>query len=177
MQLCRVSLFLALMLLLCGDIEVNPGPQPQNIKSVFPILGNFHQGDEKFSPYSRGRQCVPCCIVFIIKLFLKPFEVHEWQSADIDQILIEGDFVYKFSKKTSNHSKHFLEPCDLPPFIEVNNVYFSWKVKNTYSGSIHKNFTGVYPLVKLEVALAMGLSKDFAYCIFVCKEKAVAISS
>ena len=85
--------------------------------------------------------------------------------------------MYKFSKKTSNHSKHFLEPCDLPPFIEVNNVYFSWKVKNTYSGSIHKNFTGVYPLVKLEVALAMGLSKDFAYCIFVCKEKAVAISS
>lgn len=175
-RLLKVCLCFSLLLLLCGDVEVNPGPLSQNIKSIFPILGSFHQGDEKFSPFSRGRQCIASCIVFLIKLQSKPFESHKWKSGDVDEVLLEGDFLYRFTKQIPSCSKDFLELCELPPFIKLNDIFFHWKVKNTYSGSISKNFIGEHPLVRLDIALAMGLSREYTFCIFVCKGTAVAIS-
>lgn len=175
-RLLKVCLCFSLLLLLCGDVEVNPGPLSQNMKSIFPILGSFHQGDEKFSPFSRGRQCIASCIVFLIKLQSKPFESHKWKSGDVDEVLLEGDFLYRFTKQISSCSKDFLELCELPPFIKLNDIFFHWKVKNTYSGSISKNFIGEHPLVRLDIALAMGLSREYTFCIFVCKGTAVAIS-
>lgn len=69
----KVCLIVSVLLFLCGDVELNHGP-----KTDFPIQGTFHQGDELFSFESRGRQCLPCCTVFLIKLHMKPFISSEW---------------------------------------------------------------------------------------------------
>ena len=55
------------LLLLSGDVELNPGPTGTSSDShsehsflEFPVLvarGNLHQGDPCFSEESRGRQC------------------------------------------------------------------------------------------------------------------------
>lgn len=74
-----------------------------------------------------------------------------------DEILQE-DFSYRFTKQISSCIKGYLELCELPPFIKLNDIFFNWKVKNIYSGSKSKNFKGEYPLVRLDIAFAMGLS-------------------
>ena len=174
-QLNRVFLIISVLLLLCGDVELNPGPPTEN----FPIQGTFHQGDELFSFESRGRQCLPCCTVFLIRLYMRPFIRSKWHAKDLDEILIQGDYVYNFVKKSLNSLRSYLEPQDLPPFIHIDKTYYNWKVKKTYSGSIHENFSGNYPFVNLKLALAMGLSGDESesqYCIFLCRESALAVS-
>ena len=52
------------------DIERNPGPSNRvNLQENASVLlqGSIHQRDEIFSPNSRGRQCLPCCLVFLVK--------------------------------------------------------------------------------------------------------------
>lgn len=171
----KVCLIASVLLFLCGDVELNPGP-----KTDFPIQGTFHQGDELFSFESRGRQCLPCCTVFLIKLYMKPFISSQWVAKDLDEILIQGDYVYKFARETLMSYRSFLEPQDVPPFIQIDKIYFNWKIKKTYSGTINENFSGNYPFVNLKLALAMGLSgnvNENHFCIFLCKESAIAISS
>lgn len=171
----KVCLIVSVLLFLCGDVELNPGP-----KTDFPIQGTFHQGDELFSFESRGRQCLPCCTVFLIKLYMKPFISSEWVAKDLDEILIQGDYVYNFARETLMSYRSFLEPQDVPPFIQMDKIFFNWKIKKTYSGTINENFSGNYPFVNLKIALAMGLSgneNENQFCIFLCKESAIAISS
>ena len=175
----RVCLCITLLLLLSGDVEVNPGPIENNYKSKFPLQGNFHQGNELFSFNSRGRQCLPCCVVFLIKLYAKDLKIYRWKSVDLDLILFQGDYLYKFAKQFIRDQRHYFEPHDLPSFIKIDHKFYMWKVKKTLSGSVHKDYIGEYPLVKLELAISIGLSGDESqkrFGIFVCKGNSVAIS-
>lgn len=63
--LSKLLLCVSLLLLVSGNVEVNPGPTEFYYKSCFLIQGRFHQGNELFSEESRGRQCLPCCVVFL----------------------------------------------------------------------------------------------------------------
>lgn len=90
---------------------------------------------------------------------MKPFISSQWVAKDLDEILIQGDYVYKFARKTLMSYRSFLEPQDVPPFIQIDKIYFNWKIKKTYSGTINENFSGNYPFVNLKLALAMGLRK------------------
>lgn len=174
----KLLLCVSLLLLVSGNVEVNPGPAELYYKSCFPIQGRFHQGNELFSEESRGRQCLPCCVVFLVSCKLKPFRNIKWKTDDLDQVLLKGDYVYRFSKEFIRPSKGFLEPRDLPPFTKINGKYFYWKVRNTFSGSIQAHFVGEYPLVRLETAILMGLSGNVSNCqfgIFICKGNALAI--
>lgn len=38
------------------------------------VCADFCQGNERFSSFSRGRQCVANCITFIMKSYLKRIE-------------------------------------------------------------------------------------------------------
>ena len=90
---------------------------------------------------------------------------------DLDLILFQGDYLYKFAKQFIRDQRHYFEPHDLPSFIKIDHKFYMWKVKKTLSGSVHKDYIGEYPLVKLELAISIGLSGDESqkrFGIFVC---------
>lgn len=66
-------------MVLCGDVEENPGPP-----LYFPIRGKIHQGDDIFSLDSRGRQCASCCLSFFLNVMIKPLNSKTWCSDDLD---------------------------------------------------------------------------------------------
>lgn len=57
------------------------------------VSADFCQGDVRFFDSSRGRQCVPNCITFLMKTLLKIID--EFNETDINIILIKGDMLYK----------------------------------------------------------------------------------
>lgn len=98
----KYLLLCSILLVLCGDVEENPGP-PLN----FPIRGKIHQGDEIFSVDSRGRQCVSCCLSFFLNVMIKPLNSKTWCSDDLDTVLYIGDYIYRHSKKHMKHHEEY----------------------------------------------------------------------
>lgn len=56
------------------------------------ISGSIHQGDERFSDVSRGRQC--SFMSFSALLCAQSLAIEEWTAAVVDRILVEGDRLY-----------------------------------------------------------------------------------
>lgn len=84
-------LYIFALLKLCNDIETNPGPALQQNQIVISDVtqGSFHQGNEKFSVTSVGKQCVAnAAVALMFSVILSP---EHWQSQDLDNILNEGD--------------------------------------------------------------------------------------
>ena len=59
------------------------------LNAILSIAGSNHQGHERFSEISRGRQC--CFMSYSVLLCAQSFPVQHWDTATVDQILIEGD--------------------------------------------------------------------------------------
>ena len=59
---------------------------------ILPIAGSSHRGHERFSDISRGRHC--CFMSFSGLLCAQSCPVRHWDTATVDQILIEGDTMY-----------------------------------------------------------------------------------
>ena len=57
------------------------------------VCGSFHQGSDRFSVESRGSQCVPNALCALIHAQFSNI----CSSTEIDQILVEGDSLYKKS--------------------------------------------------------------------------------
>ena len=93
-----------------GDIESNPGPTYTITKTV---QGSFHQGDIKFGD-TAGKQCA--CITLFSILWSKIRRVGLWNSGDLDQILCQGDKLYK-----QLGTNDFLTVDDLPQSINIEN--------------------------------------------------------
>ena len=62
------------------------------LNAILSIAGSSHQGHERFSEVSRGRQC--SFMSFSALLYAQSFPVRHWDTATVDQILIEGDRTY-----------------------------------------------------------------------------------
>ena len=81
------------------DIEQNPGPSNHiNLQENASVLlqGSIHQGDEIFSPDSRGHQCLPCCLVFLVKAVQKRICTNMWNVNNMKEILFVGDKLYEY---------------------------------------------------------------------------------
>eukprot|EP00111_Clytia_hemisphaerica_P022200 TCONS_00065248-protein len=76
-------------LLLSGDIELNPGPPQEEIKS---IQGSFHQGNSKFGE-TAGIQCSSNCFFAICYAQLRKLSL--WKTRDLDYVLNQGDLNFK----------------------------------------------------------------------------------
>ena len=61
--------------------------------SMLFIAGSIHQGHQSFSHISRGRQC--SFISFSALLFARNLAIEQWSAATVDQILVEGDRLYR----------------------------------------------------------------------------------
>ena len=117
------------------DIEQNPGPSNHiNLQENASVLlqGNIHQGDEIFSPDSRGRQCLPYFLVFLVKAVQKRICTNMWNVNNMSEILYAGDKLYKYAKKNSKTYHDYLEPCDLPSYFSLDNQHYHWKVKKNH---------------------------------------------
>ena len=77
-------------LLLSGDIELNPGQNTEEIKSV---QGSFHQGNlEKFGE-TAGIQCSSNCFFAICYAQFRKLSL--WKTHDLDYVLHQGDLNFK----------------------------------------------------------------------------------
>ena len=88
MKLIRPNLilvFFILVLLLSGDIEVNPGPP------ISAVRGSYHQADSRFGQ-SAGTQCM--CNALFSLFFSVTRKVYYWTAWDLDYILNAGDALY-----------------------------------------------------------------------------------
>lgn len=166
----KYLLFCAILLIVCGDVEENPGPSTAN----FPLKGTIHQGDDAFSDNSRGRQCVPCCLSFFVYNELHPLQTKEWHAIDLDRILYIGDFVYRYTKSLLQQQHKYLLLNDLPKYIILEEKGLSWSIRKTYFGNIAESYTGDYPLLKLEYAFYASLSLN-KYAVLVCKGNAIGV--
>lgn len=98
------------ILLLCGDIEINPGP--------YTVLkctkASFNQAHEKFGE-TRGIQCT--CISLFDICFSLFKQVSRWDKTDIDYVIEKGDFLYK-----TQNTQNFLSCDELPRTVIVEHV-------------------------------------------------------
>ena len=62
------------------------------LNAILSIAGSSHQGHERLSEISRGRQC--SFMSFSTLLCAQSFPAQHWDTATVDQILIEGDRMY-----------------------------------------------------------------------------------
>ena len=93
------------------------------------LQGSIHQRDGIFSPDSRGRQCLPCCLVLLVKAVQKRICTNKLNINNMNEILFAGDKLYKYAKKNAKTSHDYLEPCDLPSYFSLDNQHYPWKVK------------------------------------------------
>ena len=56
------------------------------------VAGGIHQGSERFSDISRGRQC--SFMSFSALLYAHTVPIEQWTASDVDQILAQGDRLY-----------------------------------------------------------------------------------
>ncbi|KAJ8048717.1 hypothetical protein HOLleu_01147 [Holothuria leucospilota] len=89
------------------------------------ICGTFHQGDERFSINSLGRQC--SCNALISLAYIQHLEVIT--SAKIDEILVEGDAMYKsiYNKLLSEDNIHpsgYLTTENLPTEFSIGTFNY-----------------------------------------------------
>jgi len=79
------------ILLLCGDVETNPGP----FTITKSVQGSFHQGDPRLGA-NAGSQCVCNSLFSIVLSVIKNVAI--WNSADLDYILYEGNKIVQKSR-------------------------------------------------------------------------------
>ena len=65
------------------------------LNAILSIAGSSHQGHERFSEISKGRQCSFMSFSALLSvLCAQSFPVRQWDTATVDQILIEVDRMY-----------------------------------------------------------------------------------
>ena len=67
------------------------------------LQGSIHQRDGIFSPDSRGRQCLPCCLVLLVKAVQKRICTNKLNVNNMNEILFAGDKLYKYAKRMPRH--------------------------------------------------------------------------
>ena len=149
------------------------------------LQGSIHQRDGIFSPDSRGRQCLPCCLVLLVKAVQKRICTNKLNVNNMNEILFAGDKLYKYAKKNAKTYHDYLEPCDLPSYFSLDNQHYPWKVKKkkkknkkkkkkTFSGNLNILSLVEYPFLDLETGLAMTFSFN-PYAVFICNGFSIAL--
>ena len=106
--------------------------------------GSIHQGHERFSDDSRGRQEIFICLVAAL-LYKQFLPIREWRCQDIDQVLLHGDHFFLSSefldKNASIRSKLPTAACWSREITEENlkQTCFMSKAKATSMPQLGNN--------------------------------------
>ena len=131
-SLYKTSTLFFMFLILCGDIESNPGPY----RFLKCIQGSFHQGHHKFG-VTRGIQCTCIALYGVCFSVFKP--IYCWNKNNLDCILEKGDALYKIQDTTT-----YLPCTYLPRIVTLgHNVQVEF-LSNSF-GFIHKSGSSTRP--------------------------------
>ena len=152
---CSLLLHLVIVLLLSGDVELNPGPCTPT-KS---IKGSFHQGNPRFGN-TAGSQCM--CNAFWAICYSKIKCVCYWAQWDLDIILQHGNDLYKELGYLHEH----LSFIELPNQINVNKNIIDVLKSDTITAELSSNTASFLRLPQefnCGMLLTCGYSTAFIY--------------
>ena len=106
--------------------------------------GSIHQGHERFSDDSPGRQEIFMCLAAL--LYEQFLPIREWRCQDIDQVLLHGDHFFLSSelldKNASIRSKLPTAACwsrEITGKLEANLLYV--ESESDFGATAGKSFT------------------------------------
>ena len=85
------------------------------------LSANIHQGNDRFSVYSQGRQCAFMCLSALLTAQNNP--VVAWSKTTLNNILLQGDSMYLEALKSGlivpDPGVDLLSINNLPPAVHV----------------------------------------------------------
>ena len=117
-------------LILCGDIETNPGPAFNN--SAKTIHAPYSQGNIDIFGEDAGRQCVPMSLCSLIYLYRNNSIC---DSSDLVNIINLGNQLYSTLSRLSRQMYLLLDK--LPTMITVDDTDYSLELSQSYTGNLH----------------------------------------
>ena len=96
------------------------------------VHSSFHQGNHRFRERA-GRQCVCNSLMSLIWSSIK--KVSYWKSQDLDNILINGDSVYRDCTTLS-----YLSFSDIPNIVNLYNIQITIELLHNSSGIVSSQF-------------------------------------
>ena len=117
-------------LILCGDIETNPGPAFNN--PVKTIHAPYSQGNTEIFGENAGRQCVPMSLCSLIYWYRNNSIC---VSSDLVNIMNLGNQLYSTLSRLSRQMYLLLE--ELPTMVTVEDTDYSIELSQSYNGNLH----------------------------------------
>ena len=123
--------------------------------TLFPtVRGTFHQGDHRFSK-SMGKQCVANSVIAIIYTNIVP--LNEWETEDLDSILIAGNVLYK----SINLPHDYLLISDIPNIIETfGKEYQIHNIKEIFGTLGNNNSEGIGESLEEAIMSMIGINEN-----------------
>ena len=129
------------------------------------VRGDSHQGSLWFSSDSRGRQCVPNCVIFLSLIKLIP--LNSWVKEHLHYVLFCGDEFYKAVVNDRSEEPGFLLLADLTRSFTLGHADKTFTIQEnvTYSGTLNKKLFYVNNiLMSLEFALNLLFQSLTSVC-------------
>ena len=102
------------------------------------IRGDYHQGSAIYNGESRGRQCIPNCIIFLC--LLKFRNLRSWNKELLHYVLDGGDAFYRFIRNVLGVTSDYLLLSEIPKFVKIHSKLLTVdRVKNKgYGGTLKR---------------------------------------
>ena len=170
--------FMLTILMLAGDIEMNPGPTSSLFgdgkdKEVIP--GTVHQGSIKYlARLSAGHSCMANSLVALA--YATIFEVGSWNKSVVNNILDFGAELYeKLYPSRSDKSSAFFQITDLKTSFSLKEKHFTCNPESSMVGYLNmesNDRNGV--LYTLETAIISGFGIS-PHCIYIHNGYGIAV--
>ncbi|XP_077968311.1 uncharacterized protein LOC144422216 [Styela clava] len=123
------------------------------------VTGEFSQSDARFNFSSRGRQCIANCLIALIKHANTRATL--WRSNDLDEILVEGDKLYRGVQDFLGYIDNYLMVTELPSTYELNDVLYEIKYQSPLTGAVGSSEAPSEHMVGI-MSLADALAETFS---------------
>ncbi|XP_077972734.1 uncharacterized protein LOC144427420 [Styela clava] len=123
------------------------------------VTGEFSQSDARFNFSSRGRQCIANCLIALIKHANTRATL--WRSNDLDEILVEGDKLYRGVQDFLGYFDNYLMVTELPSIYELNDVLYEIKYHSPLTGAVGSSEAPSEHMVGI-MSLADALAETFS---------------
>ena len=129
----------------------------------------IHQGHSSLPELARGRQCVPCSLMFLLCAHYRNQSVQTLMcSNDLHDILFSGSSLYCALHSAKSEAFDYVDPLILPDRIIFDNQNFNISHKGVISGSFgNSNFDNIH-IFSLEVAFMRGFSVSSYILLVFC---------